>query len=66
MIVTNIYLAFWCHMLLFLLYMIALDDYSCFLMSMYREEVVTSKAGRMLNFKPKRIPCFNSKGAFFE
>ena len=52
MIVTNIYLPFWCHILVSLLYMIAVNDFYCVLMSMYREEVVTSKSGGILNFKP--------------
>ena len=52
MIVTCIYLPFWCHILLSLLYMIAVDGLYCILMSLYREEVVTSKFGGILNFKP--------------
>ena len=52
MIVTCIYLPFWCHILLSLLYMIAVNGLYCILMSMYREEVVTSKSGEILNFKP--------------
>ena len=50
MIVACIYLAFWCHILLSFLYMIAVNDF--YFMSMYREEVVTSKSGGILNFKP--------------
>ena len=38
-------------MLLSLLYMIAVNGLYCILMSMYREEVVTSKSGEILNFK---------------
>ena len=52
MIVTCIYLPFWCHILLSLLYMIAVSGLYCILMSMYREDVVTSKSGETLNFKP--------------
>ena len=52
MIVTCIYLPFWCHILLSLLYMIVINDFSCVLMSMCKEEVVTSKSGEILNFKP--------------
>ena len=32
--------------------MIAVNDLNCVLMSMYREDVVTSKSGGILNFKP--------------
>ena len=32
--------------------MIAVSGLYCILMSMYREEVVTSKSGGILNFKP--------------
>ena len=32
--------------------MIAVNDFSCVLMSMCREEVVTSRSGEILNFKP--------------
>ena len=49
MIVTIIYLPFWCHILLSLLYMIAVNDFYCVLMPMCREEVVTSKSGGILN-----------------
>ena len=52
MIVTGIYLPFWCNLLLSLLYMIAVNDFTCVLQSMCREEVVTSKSGGILNFKP--------------
>ena len=52
MIVTCIYLPFWCHILLSLLYMIAVSGLYCILMSMCKEEVVTSKCGRILNFRP--------------
>ena len=52
MIVTNIYLPFWCHILLSLLYIIALKRFSRVLMSMCIEEVITSKSGGILNFKP--------------
>ena len=49
----NLYLfTFWCHILLSLLHMIAVNDFYCVLMSMYSEEVVTSKSGGILNFKP--------------
>ena len=52
MIVTCIYLPFWCHILLSLLYMIVVSGLYCILMSMCREDVVTSKFRRILNFKP--------------
>ena len=52
MIVTCIYLPFWCHILLSLLCMIAVSGLYCILMSMCREDVVTSKFGRILNFRP--------------
>ena len=34
------------------MYMMTVSGLYCILMSMYREEVVTSKFGRILNFKP--------------
>ena len=52
MIVSYIHLPFWCHILLSLLYMIAVNDLNCVLMTVCREEVVTSKSGGILNFKP--------------
>ena len=48
MIVTNIYLPFLCHILLPLMYIFAVDDFYCVLMPVCREEVVTSKSGRIL------------------
>ena len=46
--------------------MITVNDLNCVLMSMYREDVVTSKFGGILNFKPIGFVVSFFTGADFE